>query len=200
MPRMPKFALIDGFLSASDHAALLVHALHSEPRFAPATIVSDASQGYEAASRIAWYCRDGLGPVETAFRTAVSARLPEILAGIGMKPFALEKLELELAAHPDGSHFTPHIDTMTKNRRALDSSDRVVTMVYYFHAQPRRFRGGELAIYPFDRSAPVEVEPLDNRLLAFPAICLHEVRQVQADPDFAAARFAVNCWLHRART
>ena len=197
--RMPKHAVLDEFLPAGLHDALLAHALASEHRFLPAEVAGRGQQGYDAQSRVAWYCADGLGHLKSAFREAVAARLDDLFDRLGMAPFPVARTELELAAHRDGSYFQPHIDTMTQDRRSMTETDRVVTMVYYFHASPRRFSGGDLLLYPFDRSAPKAIAPADNRLLAFPAICLHEVTPVIAPADFDAARFAVNCWLHRAR-
>ncbi len=78
-------------------------------------------------------------------------------------------------AHREGSFFIPHLDTFTSANRAEQQTDRVVTMVYYFHIQPRRFTGGALALYPFARGEPILLDPADNRLIAFPSFALHEV-------------------------
>jgi Rps23 Pro-64 3,4-dihydroxylase Tpa1-like proline 4-hydroxylase len=173
--------------------------LEGESRFVPALTIGAGQGAYAADLRIAWYHDDGLGPLKEAFLSAVTDGLEDLFPLVGMQPFEVARMELELAAHRLGSFFKPHIDTLTQDRRKAAETDRVVTLVYYFHAQPRRFTGGELALYPFSPSSPVEIEPRDNRLIAFPAISLHEVRPVEAPDDFAASRFAVNCWLHRAR-
>ncbi len=108
--------------------------------------------------------------------------------------------EVELVAHRDGAFFEPHIDIMIQARRDQMPSDRIVTLVWYFHAQPQRFSGGELALLPLGPGEPVLIEVRDNRLLAFPSFAMHEVRTVSVPGDrFADARFAVNVWLHRAR-
>ncbi|MBC2664975.1 2OG-Fe(II) oxygenase [Novosphingobium flavum] len=199
MSRMPRHALIDDFLPGDLHGALLAYALAGEERFVPSLIAGENQGGYASDRRVAWYHEDHLGPLSEPFRAAITERLDELFPLVGMQPFPVARYELEMAAHRDGSYFKPHIDTLTQDRRKSSATDRVVSIVYYLHGRPRRFSGGNLALYPFSREAPVEIEPHDNRLIAFPAISLHEVRPVSAPEDFAGARFAVNCWLHRAR-
>jgi len=199
MNLMPKHMVADGFLTPEVHAELIAHTIENEDKFVPSVVAANDRHGYDPNIRLAWYCQEGLGAVKAPFKAALAARMDEILPAIGMKPFEIAKWELELVAHRDGSYFSPHMDTLTQNHRQFAESDRIVTMVYYFHLQPRRFSGGELALYPFGKAAPVEIDPQDNRLLAFPSISLHEVRPVRAPADFAGARFAINCWLHRAR-
>lgn len=199
MSRMPKYLVVDDFLAPDVHAALLAHTLENEPNFIPSGVSKAEGQTYDPAYRLAWYCPAGLGPMKAAFKAALAERLDEILPAIGVPAFEIAGTELELAAHRDGSFFSVHMDTHTKSKRAFSDTDRIVTLVYYFHVLPRRFSGGELALHPFGTSDPIEFEPKDNRLLAFPANGLHEVKTVRAPEDFAGARFAVNCWLHRAR-
>ena len=122
--------------------------------------------------------------------------------GLAIAPFEPAKIELELSAHRDGDYYHPHIDTFISEDRDGLPTDRVITVVYYFHFQPRGFTGGEFRIHPFaaGRQDPVAIEPKDNRLLAIPAFALHEVMPIScASDDFRCARFAVNAWVHRAR-
>jgi Rps23 Pro-64 3,4-dihydroxylase Tpa1-like proline 4-hydroxylase len=136
-----------------------------------------------------------------AYREAVIGRAAALLSALGIPPCPLDPVELQLVAHRQGSFFRPHIDTFTQANREGQKSDRVLTLVYYLHAQPRRFTGGEIALFPFGPGEPLAIDPADNRLLAFPSFALHEVRPIATPEDdrFTDARFAVNCWLHRER-
>ena len=194
--------MIDDFLERDDHAALLVHALTSESDFAPTKVRSEAKEGTVARdARLSWKCRTGLGEAEPRISQELIAAMPHAVAAIGMRPFALEKAEIQLIAHRNGSFYKPHIDTLTAGERDHVESDRMISMVYYLHNSPRRFSGGELVLYPLGAGQPKVIEPRDNRLVAFVSFTPHEVRRVAiADGNaFRDARFAVNCWLHRAR-
>ena len=67
--------------------------------------------------------------------------LPGVRKELGMPWFHLGEVERQLTAHGSGGFFAPHVDTghpIAANRR--------ISCVYYFHASPRRFTGGELKI------------------------------------------------------
>ena len=63
--------------------------------------------------------------------------------GVGdVRGFALGEVERQLTAHGSGGFFAPHVDT----GHPIDANRRI-SCVYYFHASPRRFTGGELKLY-----------------------------------------------------
>lgn len=190
--------VIDDFLPADLHAGLLGHALDMEDAFLPSAIFTDDGHGSENSRiRQSWFCKEGLGPWKKPFKQAVRERLHDFLQHLRIKPFEVAGTELQLVAHRDGSFFSPHIDTYTQGIREGRKTNRVLTLVYYLHGQPKGFSGGEIVLLPLSKGDGVSIDPLDNRLLAFPAIAPHEVRPVHcAIDDFANARFAVNCWLH----
>ena len=197
----PAALIIDDFLTHEDHAALLAHALSSVNDFAPTVVWYGAERVVARDSRLSWKCQTGLGEAEHRIAQALVAAMPLAATAIGMPPFALEKAEIELIAHRNGSFFNQHIDTLTEGERDHVESDRMISMVYYLHGQPKRFSGGELVLYPLVAGEAKVIEPRDNRLIAFPSFTQHEVKPVvvpDGDP-FQDARFAVNCWLHRAR-
>jgi predicted 2-oxoglutarate/Fe(II)-dependent dioxygenase YbiX len=195
-----KHLVIDDFLPAEDHAALLAFALANEAHFAPSE-VRRGTQGYHAPdTRKSLLCGAPLGGLKDRFRAAILARNDELFAATGTPPFAVARCEIELAVHRDGCFFAGHQDTFTEESRAGTHSDRLVSAVWYFHAEPRRFSGGELAIYPFGEGEPDLIEPRDNRLVVFPSVAFHEVLPISCPGDaFADARFSINCWLRRAR-
>lgn len=198
--RFPRHLVIDGFLQPALHARLLEHALCSEAHFHPTEIRVEGGGHYNPDTRRSWACMGGLGPAHDDFLAVVESRRDALLAELGIPPFSPARSELELAAHRDGGFFGPHIDTFTGQLRTGLHSDRVLTMVYYFHRQPKGFSGGALALHPFSKVSPLLIEPVDNRLVAFPSFAMHSVQPIQVPGDaWDNARFAVNCWFHRAR-
>ncbi len=126
--------------------------------------------------------------------------LPRAIDALGLAPFALAGLSMEMAAHGDSDFYRRHIDTFTGSDRA--GRDRALTGVYYFHATPKGFSGGELRLHsirPAEQGGTfADIEPVHDRLLLFPAWAPHEVRPVSLpDGAFAQSRFAINCWYNR---
>ncbi len=191
--------MIDNFLPAALVASLLDYALANRQAFAPAGVTRDGATQVDLATRLADLCDDGLGPHRADFKAAVHARFDDIAARLGVPHFAIARTELQLVAHGDNAFYRPHIDTHTGINREHDATDRVISLVYYFHREPKRFAGGEIALFPFGNgSDATAIEPLQNRLVAFPSFALHEVRRVSCPSgDFADSRFAVSCWLRR---
>lgn len=195
-----KHHVIDDFLPAADRAAMLAFAFANEARFAPALLRRGSASAYAPESRKSLQCQAPLGDLERRFAEAIIACQDELFAAIGTPRFDVDRHEIELVVHRDGCFFAAHKDTVTEEERVGLQSDRLISVVYYFHALPRGFSGGELAIYPFGGDEPDLIEPFDNRLVAFPSIAAHEVRPISVPGDrFADARFSINCWLHRAR-
>jgi SM-20-related protein len=109
-------------------------------------------------------------------------------------------VEAQLTASNDGEFFRPHNDNA---HEALER--REMTFVYYFHCEPKGFRGGGLRIYE-SPLAPVPgidaphatMPPRQNQVVFFPSHLMHEVRPTHVSSRaFADSRFTVNGWLHR---
>jgi SM-20-related protein len=192
--------IIDDFLPTSVHDHLLKYCNSEAENFVPTGVRRNNDYLLDVMTRRSLYHKGGLGPHKAVFEQAIVQKKSEIVAGLGIEHFESYRLEVELAAHGDGSFFKPHIDTFAGANSQSRSRDRIVTLVYYFHAQPRRFDGGELVIYPLGEGEPAMIEPRDNRLVAFPSFAPHEVRVVSCpDGDFQGSRFAVNCWITRPK-
>ncbi len=191
----PPRVRLPGFLDIASHDQLRDHVMASAAEFGPSLIdygdVNDTIRASASAK---------LG--KTARRHLIAtlrARLPEILADLGMAPFD-HQIETELVAYNDGAKFTRHADsrpdTGDPNKPRVD---RRLSAVYYFFNMPKGFTGGELRLYPLLGDSFVDIEPLDNMLLAFPSFTPHEVLPVACPSKaFAASRFAINIWFHAA--
>ena len=211
-PLPPHAQLFDAF-PAGLHNALLDWALANEHRFAAAKITSgrDGADGrIDPGFRIAATLRD-LGPCEPEVREHMLAHLPRLLSATGTSGPQPVSLELELAAHGDGAHYEAHLDVpVGPGRVAVGAGaheDRVLSAVYYFHRRPQRFEGGALRLYRFGANPQampiadgdwIDLEPIDNSLVAFPSWAVHAVRPVSCPTRaFADSRFALNCWFCR---
>ena len=198
--RLPRHRIIDNFLPDDLHGRLLAFALASIERFSPTRVGPPEGEGVDKEVRRSWSAKGGLGALKQEFLAAVDRQADEIRESVGVPPFPLLDHEVELAAHRDGCFYKPHIDTFAGPSRSASASDRVLTLVYYFHRQPRVFQGGELALYPFSGADPELLEARDNRLVAFASFARHEVRPIACPGDaWEDARFAVNCWFLRKR-
>ena len=193
---MPYLRIPD-FLPPGEHAALLDWTLASEDRFQAAPLAGGV---IDPALRRAMVTRK-LGPSGPALEARIAALAPEWIAALRVTPFETTEIELELAAHNDGAHFALHTDTYRTGVQAR--GDRMLSAVYYFHREPRAFSGGMLRLHrlgahPGDEG--VDIAPDQNSLAVFPSWGPHEVTRVDCPSgDFADSRFAVNCWVYRAR-
>lgn len=196
----PRYLIVDDFLPAPVVAQLLGHALAHEADFVPTGVAREGSDVVDRQDRQSLRCCTGLGPIKSAFVDSIHARFAEFGAATGLSPFALAETETELTAHGDGHFYNLHVDSFTQANRAAQATDRMLSSVFYFHGAPQGFSGGELALHPFGGGEPVLIEPRHNRLVLFASISPHAVRPIVCPSGtFADSRFAVNCWLHRAK-
>ena len=195
-----RYLRIENVLEPSEHARLLEYAGAQEPEFKPGMVFpADPSRGGVVNPDVR-RARDKkmLDPVWDIFESRLRELLPDVRRTLGVPWFPLAGIERRVVVHADGDFFGMHTDS---GRPAV--ATRRITAVYYFHAMPRRFSGGELRLYDgvlrngqiAPRDTYTELEPLDNTLVFFPSVLFHEVRPVRADrTDFRDSRFTVNMW------
>jgi hypothetical protein len=140
-----------------------------------------------------------------AFAERLSAAVRAAKPALGLEGKPIKELEVQASVYLDGGFYQPHRDIGPNNTRR-------VTWIYYLHAQPKRFTGGELVVYDSDlpgttwtdergfrTEGTLTVPPNDNQLVMFLSEYFHEVCVVRCDPErFADARFTLNGWLHTA--
>lgn len=192
----PPHWVIDDAFGADLAARLLSFVLEREPVFADATIGNSASRTVRKAVRSSRATQD-FGELRDELEARFRGLLPSAISRLGIATFPLTGLSMELAAHGDGDFYQRHIDTFVAG--GASRSDRVLTAVYYFHAAPRPFTGGDLRLHSLrsaeDGGSHVDIEPRNDRMLLFPAWAPHEVRPVSCPGrGFARSRFAINCW------
>ncbi len=208
-----------GFLPPQRCSALLALALASRERFAPAKVIieqgpkkTDSAHGRRGSgdagqaeavehtvdpsrrkARIVDHRiieREVRPWFEALLRDAFSRALPRL----GMREPSRCWVELAMTAYLPGGFFAKHLDDGRY-------PTRMVSFVYYFHRQPKRFSGGELLLYDGDGTGAFTlIEPRHNSIVFYPASGIHKVATVHGDSaDFDNARFAIHGWLHRQR-
>ena len=195
---LPPHLVIRDFLGRDMIARLLAHVEASREAFIP-TSVADGRVDPEIRISL---ILSNFGPLRDTLAARFRAVMDQAVADLRLSPFELERLELELVAHGDGAFYRRHVDTRTS--RADETTDRALTSVFYFHAEPRNYRGGELRLYsilPPDRGGCfLDITPEQDMLLLFPSWVPHEVRPIICPSGaFMDRRFAINCWYRRRR-
>ena len=178
---------------------LIDHVVENQNRFEESTVGSSEGR-IDQEVRVSSILHD-FGPLKAEIKSRFKAVFPEALVQLRMPGFELYGTEREIVAHGNGAFYNRHIDTFTG---AGEFSVRALTAVYYFHAQPKNFQGGELRLLPLRNneadSIYLDVEPINDRLLLFPSWVPHRVMPVISDSaDFSDSRFAINCWYHKLR-
>jgi Rps23 Pro-64 3,4-dihydroxylase Tpa1-like proline 4-hydroxylase len=194
--RPPHFVVRDAF-DPELVERLLAYALTREADFTGTRVGRQGSS--DTSVRRSRVIRD-FGPLTEVLEHHFCAALPAAMSALRLAPFTLATLSLELAAHGDGDFYRRHIDTFVGTSR--QGTDRVLTGVYYFHSLPKAFDGGALRLFsvlpPENGGCWIDMEPLHNSLLMFPAWVPHEVRPISCPGGaFAQSRFAINCWYNQ---
>jgi Rps23 Pro-64 3,4-dihydroxylase Tpa1-like proline 4-hydroxylase len=97
----------------------------------------------------------------------------------------------------EGQKYNYHIDS-------VGSIDRKLTMVYYFHEEPKNYTGGEISLTDspiyngkiMDKSRKVTtLIPENNMAVIFGSKLPHFVHPTKSPKIFSKGRFSVNCWI-----
>ena len=195
-------AIVDSFLPQQIAAQLLDEMIAAAPLFTP-SLVGGPDKGADSPGiRSSLRLPGRVGVDLTVFREAIAANSSRLCVAIGIQPFPVYHTECSIVAHGDRHFYRTHIDTRTGQREGRSSHVRVVSCVYYLHREPKAFFGGALKMHGLGErhSTPssASIEPMHNRLVAFPSFIPHEVEDITCpSKDFDDSRFSINCWLHR---
>ncbi len=194
--------ILDEFLAPAEMDALLQYTLERESAFQ----ISEVIQPGAAAGIVDYDQRRSrvlmeLGKHHKIIEDRIRSSMPVILARLGHETLEISEVEAQITASNDGDYFHRHNDNAQE-----DNSSREITFVYFFHREPKKFRGGELRIYDSrlenERYVASEsqrsVVPQQNQIVFFASSLMHEITPVEcASRAFADSRFTVNGWLHR---
>ena len=201
---LPPHSVRHDFLAPELVTQLLAFAQAHAGEFAPAKVGVNADLKVNPAIRISSRLRK-FEPLQSQVENLLRPLGPELAAELRVKPFETTFMELELVAHGDGAFYKPHIDLVRGYEGPPLPGIRLISGVYYFHAQPKAFEGGALRLLELGGAEPpdrafVDIEPVSNSLVFFPSWMPHEVRPVRcASGRFMDSRFAINCWFHGAK-
>ena len=110
-----------------------------------------------------------LAGVERTVEQLVRARLPQVVAALGVAEFDVGGMEVQLTSHNDGEYYHWHTDNSTPQ-----TASRVVSFVYYLHSEPKLYTGGDLVVYGPGDDRTI-IEPRNDSLIFFAASQRHEV-------------------------
>ena len=178
---------------------LLTFAIASESRFESAPVIYSGEKLVNPEMYHASELQD-MSSFTQIMWARVSEALPRLQEKLGMTQGQLRAGRPILTAYGDGAHFRTHIDThILANKSVVNSpGTRVMTVIVYLHAHPRRFEGGDLVMHQLGGAEVMKIAPSHNRLVAFPAFAPHEVSKVSCPGAvFANRRFAVNIPVYR---
>lgn len=183
------------FLPEAARDDILSYALENEQDFELLMVAKNRLDGTQTGVR-ADALRSQLGllkipEVREILEGPVRAALPDILPALGLEPFEVRDIQMTLSATCDGGFGKPHRDDINTSAR--------ISLLYYFHSNPKGFTGGDLMLYDrledpngWDLSRSTLLEHTDNMLIAFPCSAMHEITRVTAMSEgFRHARFAV---------
>jgi len=192
--RFPPHRILPGWLGDVGAARLLAYSQTAEARFAPTRLNDHGAGRVDTVVRQSCVLKD-LGTFAGSLRRKALSLQAGLETAFDMPHVPAHIEQMEMVAHGDGAFYQPHTDTYPGDEYAPGGRRRM-TMVYYFHRQPRRFTGGRLRIFDLAGEQSIMIEPTHDSLLVFPSSARHEVEPISCpDGAFADGRFAVNIWL-----
>ena len=86
-----------------------------------------------------------------------------------------------------------------------DNKKRIITIVYYFHKEPKKYKGGEIElsrspsafgkIVDDNKDNIITIPPENNMMVIFAGNVSHRVKATESPKKFDLGRFSVNCWI-----
>tara|TARA_R110002051_G_C8726217_1_gene497340 strand:- start:1011 stop:1679 length:669 start_codon:yes stop_codon:yes gene_type:complete len=86
-----------------------------------------------------------------------------------------------------------------------DDKKRIITAVYYFHKEPKKYKGGEIElsrspsafgkIVDDNKDNIITIPPENNMMVIFAGNVSHRVKATESPKKFDLGRFSVNCWI-----
>ncbi|MGA8431020.1 MAG: 2OG-Fe(II) oxygenase [Candidatus Sulfotelmatobacter sp.] len=133
-----------------------------------------------------------LGKYQDLILSRIQLALPLVLSRLNIEEFPITNAETQITASNDGDFFKSHTDDGHDT-----TASRQLTFVYFFHREPRQFKGGELRLHDSTGGCKAIV-PQQNQIVFFPCSAMHEITPVECSSGlFADSRFTLNGWLHK---
>ena len=188
------------FLPGHERDALYAAVCANQTAFEPSGVPGSASAGsFYLSLESSEFDRPEVAAIRLAsgvLSKRILEILPSLFAALGIEPFAVKEMPLTLVNGLDGHCGLPHADSIDGRYR--------ISLLYYFHREPRAFQGGDLEIYAADPApasgtgdaAIARIDQQDNLLIAFSSDTFHGITPVRCESDdFIDGRFAVISFL-----
>ena len=104
-PPLPPYRQYTDVFEAPEEQQLYDWAIANWPLFALAPTAGGVNLAQRKSSPLI-----DMGPAGSWFKPKIRRLAPVLFADPGTQPFAIEFIELEIAAHGDGAHFAVHTD------------------------------------------------------------------------------------------
>jgi Rps23 Pro-64 3,4-dihydroxylase Tpa1-like proline 4-hydroxylase len=193
--------IFEEFLTPAELHNLMQEVLEREMQFQISEVISPGASGgaVDFEYRRSRVLLD-LGGHHSIILDRIQRCSPRVFEKLGVEPFWPTRAEVQITASNHGDFFRCHSDNGHQDIRS-----RALTFVYFFHREPKKFRGGELRLYDSriqdGACVPAEthrvIVPRQNQIVFFPSSLEHEITTVDcASQEFADSRFTVNGWLH----
>jgi Rps23 Pro-64 3,4-dihydroxylase Tpa1-like proline 4-hydroxylase len=182
------FYRIMDFLPATHCGQLLQYAIARENDFDEAGLDMARTINHDIRYTLKL---DDIGPEGAFLKKQLVQCLPRVLPHLSLKSLDIDKMSLKITAMPNGGFFQAHKDSDSEA-----FSTRKVNFVYYFHQEPKAYKGGDLLIYDttqnYDLKSFTRLTPVNNSLVFFLSDTIHEVTPVIIESDdFRASRFTI---------
>ena len=196
MPRPVPFAVIDNFLPAEMHEALLRLTYDLRDSFKPSTIGYDGEKNLDIRkSRLVSRIKDE--KLVHWFEQRITDAVTEIRPALHIDAFEYGAIELQITAHHENDFYGEHDDV---GEKGSNTERRRVSAVYYYHWLPKAFECGDLLLHDLNRNTEpgyTRLAPIDNSIVFFPSEYSHEVTPVHCrGNDFRSGRFTLNGWVN----
>jgi hypothetical protein len=187
----------ENYLSKECLAALLKFVDKHAAKFKPMRIKEVGNR--RSASRSVLVLED-LGEFGEMFRERLRSDIPAVLAELQIPKFQIAEIECQINAYRNNHYIERHLDS------GWGAPSRIVSFIYHFYAEPRRFKGGALRLYTGklengvyeEGRVAVDIDPRNNTMLCFPSVSIHEVLPIKSSfRKFIGSRFAVIGWVRR---
>ena len=91
-----------------------------------------------------------------------------------------QNVNVLLSYYENQDYYKKHYDTA------------LITCLTWFHKEPKKFSGGDFKFSDYD----IEIECKSNRMIIFPSMIFHEVKEIQMKEEDCGERFGRYCFSH----
>jgi hypothetical protein len=197
------FLRITGLLGSERLASVWAHLQARTADWEPTGVYSPEAGGRVDASMRDSRCLRSIEDLLPLVMPAIRAARAETdaLVRLGLSGNLEASVEVDLVSHMNGGKFRAHIDSGGPPGGKM--ARRLLTFVYYLHRVPRRFAGGDLALFDGPLAsggihAFTRLPPDNDSLVLFPAHHLHAVLPVEGiSDDPLDGRLAFTGWFVR---